>query len=489
MKEVLLKQQAISAVGWSSVEALSRQGLQFVFSVVLARLLSPEEFGTVAMILLFTSVAGIFADGGFSAALIQKQQISIEDTSSVFFFNLAMGLATALLMVVAAPWIAAFYRTPVLQPLTRFLALSLFLGAFGAVHSALLSRDLDFRTLTRISVVATLSSGVVAIILAWRGWGVWSLAVQGLVSTVLSVLLLWLWRPWRPALRFSSTALRSLFRFGSYLFVSGLLDTAFNRMYTVIIGKVYSAKDLGYYTRADTTRQTPVMLMSTVIDRVMFPLLSSAACDRQLMHRGIRKALKILMLVNVPLCLGLTVVARPLVFTLFGEKWNACVPYLQVLSIGGVLWPLHIINLSALKALGRSDLFFKVEAFKKILGVSAIIVTSAISVLAMAWSVVALGIASFFVNAHFVGLLLGYSAGSQLRDALPCLVAGASMMFCLWTVGKCLSPMASAWLLCAQVSVGFVVYSLSCSILKIDVFRELLWEIKGRAIRLRRAVF
>jgi O-antigen/teichoic acid export membrane protein len=478
--EAVLKKQAIAAVGWSSVEAFARQGLQFLFSVILARLLLPEEFGVVAMISLFTLVAGVFADGGFSAALIQKRNLTIDDTSSVFYFNVGMGLMVALMMVAAAPWIAAFYRVPVLMPLTRFLALNLFLGTFGAVHTALLLKDLDFGTLTRISVSAATLSGIAAVFLAWRGWGVWSLAVQGMISTVISVLLLWIWRPWRPALRFSSVALGSLFRFGSYLFVSGLLDTVFNRLYTLVIGRVYSARQLGFYTRADTTQQVPVSLMATVVDRVMFPLLSSANGDRKILRSGVRKAVAILMLVNIPVCLGLAVVSRSLVLVLFGEKWSPCIQYLQVLCLGGLVWPLHIANLSVLKAMGRSDLFFRVEVIKKILGFSTLIVASTISVLAMAWSGVVLGVICFFLNAYYVGTLLGYPALSQLRDTYRSFLAGGGMAVCVWAVRNMLSGWSEIGLLAMMVLAGALTYNLFSALLGIEAYRQLMNMAKER---------
>jgi O-antigen/teichoic acid export membrane protein len=423
-----IKRKSVSAVAWSATETLFGTGIQFCFSIVLARLLVPEQFGIIAMLFFFTGLAGSFVDAGFTTAIVQKNAVTQDETSSVFFFNVAAGLLTAVLICAGASWMAAFYDAPVLKPLAYFMALNLFLGSLGGVQRALLTKDLDFQTQTRITALATLLSGAIAVTLAWRGWGVWSLAVQMLTSTVLTTGLLWWWRPWRPSARFSLSALKPLFRFGSYLFCSSLLNTIYTRLYTLLIGKIYSSADLGQYARADTTQQVPASLLTSVVNRVAFPVFSAVAQDDQLLRSGMRQAVTQTMLLNLPVSLGLLAVARPLVLSLFGEPWAPCIPYLQVLCLAGVLWPVHVLNLSCLSARGRSDLVLKLEVWKKVLGVAAILTSAQISVMAMAWAQVALSGVCFFLNAHYTGVLLGYSPLHQLRDLLPATGATAVML-------------------------------------------------------------
>lgn len=463
-----------------------RQGIQFGVSVALARLLAPKEFGVLAMLLLFTALAGSFVEAGFCMALIQKKEITEDDTSSVFYFNLSAGLIVALLLCGAARWIAHFYQAPILRPLTYLMALNLFLGAFGAIHRALLIKELDFRTQMRISIVATALPGGFAVYLAWHGWGVWSLAWQTALSTIISTALLWLWHPWRPVLRFRITSLRSLFRFGSYMFYSGLLNTACSKMYTLLIGRLYSPAELGFYTRADSTQQLPASLLSTVVDRVAFPVFSSVSGDDHLLRAGLRRAVTHLMLINLPVSLGMLAVARPLVTTLFGAPWLPCVPYLQVLCLAGALWPLHVLNLSCLMAKGRSELFFRLEVWKKVVGISALLVTAPISTLAMAWSQVFTGFFCFFLNAHFTGVLLGYSPLRQLKDIAPAALAAGVMLGAVLPIGR-LDIQPSAAQLSLQVLTGALVYGVVCHSTGVTAFRQFREQLAAQFLRRRTA--
>lgn len=474
-----LKRKSVSAVAWSAGDIFARQGVQFVIQVILARLLMPEQFGVIAMLALFIGLAGVFTDSGFSSALIQKKHLTDEDTSSVFYFNLFTGLVMALILCALSPWIARFYRMPILKPLTCFMALNLFVSSFGAVHWALLNRDLDFRIQMRIGVIAGVISGGLAVTLAATGWGVWSLAIQTLVSTVISTICVWWWRPWCPRFIFSYAALRSLFRFGSYLLLSGLSDTAYTQFYTLVIGKFYSARDLGYYARADGTQQLPSNMISTIVGRVAFPIFSAASGDRNLLQRGMRRAVESLMLINLPLMLGLVAVSRPLVLTLFGEKWLPCAPYLKVLCLAGILWPLHIINLNLLKAIGRTDLFFRVEIIKKVIGFSALLIAANISILAMAWSQVLLGVVGYFLNAYYTGVHLGYPASRQLLDIFPMLLASVFMFACVWPL-MLISSLPAPVLLAIQVVTGGIIYWGCCHFFKFRAFTEGVDELRLR---------
>jgi O-antigen/teichoic acid export membrane protein len=359
------------------------------------------------------------------------------------------------------------------------MALNILVSSFGSVHTALLTRDLDFRSQVRISVSATAISGVLGIGLAWRGWGVWSLAFQSLLSTFLSTCLLWRFRPWRPSWAFSIHALRRLFRFGSYLFASSLLDVFYVRFSSLLIGKWYTPSDLGYFTRADSMRNLPANTLSDMVNRVAFPLFSAKGDDPEAMRRGVRKAILGAMTINLPVMLGICAVARPLVLALLGAKWLPCVPYLQVLSLAGAIWPLHVINLSVLKAQGRSDLFFRLEVIKKVLGFTATIIACNISIMAAAYAVLLTGIAALCLNSYYTGVYLGYPLTRQLRDLVPSGAAATIMVGCVWPLNLLSGPSA-ATVLVAQVLLGAILYLGSSRLLGVEVFSEVIHELKAR---------
>ena len=266
-----LRERSLKAVVWSSADTFGRQGILFVTSIILARLLSPKEFGLVGMVLVFMAIATAFVDSGFSSALIQRKELTEEDKTSVFLFNTTAGLAMAAMMFWAAPAVARFYEQPILTGLTRLMALNLFISAWGSVQFALLSRQLNFKTQCKVSMVASGVSGAVAVALAWLGWGVWSLAIQANLSALTSVLLVWSLVSWRPSGKASLHSLRSMFRFGSRVFASGMLNTIFDRLQLLLIGRVFGATDLGFYTRAYSTQQMPASVFQTVVSKVTFP--------------------------------------------------------------------------------------------------------------------------------------------------------------------------------------------------------------------------
>ena len=464
-----LQQKAVSATLWSGIDAFARKGLQFAITLVLARLLTPVDYGTVGLLAIFIGVSATFVDSGFFTALIQRKDVSLEDLSSVFFFNIGISVVVAALLCLAAPSIAAFYQLPVLMPLMCLLAGNLVLGSFGSIQSVLLCRALDFRRQCVISLAALIVSGTVAIILAWRHYGVWSLAIQTLVATFVSISLLWISSSWRPAWVFSTSSIRSLFRFGSFVFLTGLIDTIFTRLNTLVIGKFYSAKDLGYYSRADGTSVLPGDVMQGIIGRVAFPIFAAAQDDKALLKAGLRKSIILVMMINIPVMLGMTVTAQPLISVLFGDPWLPCVPYLQILCLGGVLVPLHMLNLRILLAQGYSNLNFRLEIYKKSIGVVLMGTACFFGVTAIAWSSVLTAIIGFCFNAHYSGRILGYGSLRQTLDLLPycgvALVMGAGCWSVSW-----LPITTSALLLVTQISVGAIIYMGLCAALRLNGF-------------------
>lgn len=468
----MLKQKAKSAVLWSGADILLRQGLQFGISIALARMLSPEEFGTIALLYLFTGIASAFVDSGFSAALVQRQNVTHTDESTVFWFNLAMALIVALALAASAPAIAGFFDSAILVPLTQVLALNIFIGALGSVHSTLLNKRLDFKIQMKIGAITTVISGGAAMVMAWKGHGVWALAVQTVAASLVTTVLLWLFSSWRPRWVFSLDSVRSLFRFGGYMLASGLLDIVYNRIYTLLIGKFYGIQELGFYNRADSTKQLPVGVLTGILGRVAFPIFSAAANDIPQLRRGVRLALRGMMLINVPIMLGITAMAEPLIHVLFGAKWLPAVPIMQVLCIGSIFWPLHVINLNVLMAQGYSHLFFKLEVIKKIVGSFFLIIGVFFGVMGIAWSQVAFGAVAFVINAHYSRKHLNYGVLDQLQDFLPVLGLALIMGALIYWIGHVWSGASVSLQLGTQILAGGLVFLLLGWVTKISILQD-----------------
>lgn len=468
-----LHQKTTSAAKWSALDVFMRQGVQFIVSVVLARILAPEDFGVIAMLAMFIGVAGIFIDSGFSSALIQRQHTTHTDESTVFFFNLGMGAVTALLLCAAAPWIAAFFKQPVLQYLTYAMAFNLFAGAFGSIHGTLLSKEMNFKMMAKVGVVSSAVAGVLAIYMASQGYGVWSLAGHTMASGVVSVLLLWLWCPWRPGWTFSFASLRSFFSFGGYQMAATLTDVFSTNLYPILIGKLYSVRDVGLYSRAQNTQQLPITLMIGIINRVAFSTFAAVAEDKARLVRGLRQAQAISMLVNTPAMLGVIILAEPLVLTLFGAQWLPCVPILQVLGLGGLLWPLHVLNLNILMAQGRSDLFFRLTMFKKVFTISLTVAASFYGVMAIAWVQVGISILGYFANTHYTKALLGYSGWKQLSDLKLNFAAAVPMAVAVYFVNDMMQTLPMIKLAVASI-IGGAIYWLTCRLVCVELLNECL---------------
>ena len=341
-----LQSRTVVGVFWSFLERVGHQGVQFCLSIILARFLLPEEFGLIAMLVVFLALAQTMVDSGFGQALIQKEDVTHSDQCSVFYFNVFVSCIAAGSLCLAAPWIAEFYAQPMLIPMTRVLSLTLIINSFGLVQTVLLTRVVDFKTQVKVSLIAAILSGSIGVAMAFNGFGVWSLVAQSLSSSLFRTILLWLFDSWRPSLLFSFGSLRDMFGFSSRLLASGLLATLVDNMYAIVIGKLFSAADLGFYSRAQDFQRITVRNMSATVGRVIFPIFSSVQSDKARLKRGVGKVLTTLAMVNFPLMIGLAVVAEPLVIVLLTEKWLPCVPYLQLLCVAGLLRPLVVVNLN-----------------------------------------------------------------------------------------------------------------------------------------------
>lgn len=435
-KEKSLKKKSLTAICWSGAEAISKQGLQFAISVVLARLLGPEEYGTIAFLYIFVELAWVFGDSGFSSSLVQKQDLTIVDESTVFWIHVFFSLLLTSTLCFAAPWVAEFYEKPILLPLMQIMASAFFISSLGNIHHVLLTKRLDFKRPMKVSVTAGLLSGCIAVAMAFQGYGVWSLAAQTISSSILTTTLFWILSDWRPRFVFSLASTKRLFGYGGYLMLADLLTVSYNRIYTLYIGKVYSVADLGIYSRADNTKQIPLDVLSKMYVRVAFPVFAQAASNKEKLLRGMQYALSGVMLVTMPIMAGLLVSAKEVVLTLFGEKWLSVAPILEILCLAGVFWPLQLINSNILKALGFSRLLFNTEILKKLLGIGFIVFAMPYGIFGIAWSQVAYGMMGFLINAYFSGRQLGYGIFRQIADIVPVLLVTAVMAIAVYQLGQ-----------------------------------------------------
>ena len=481
-----LENRAINGVFWSGIERLGPQAVQFVVSIVLARLLLPEQFGLIGMLALFLALGRVFLDSGFGSALIQKQDATEVHYSSVFYANVALSLAAAGILCLVAPWIARFYDEPLLAPLTRVLSLNLVISAFGVIQSVLLTKHLDFKTQTKATLIASLGSGIVGVAMAALDFGVWSLVGQSVSLALLNTLLLWVFNTWRPRAAPSLAALRGLFGFGSRLLASGVLNAVFSNIYSVVIGKLFAPADLGYYNRAFALQQLPAQTVGGIVGRVTFPLFAEIQDDPARVRNGFRKALRSLALVNFPLMIGLAACARPLVLTLLTEKWAPAIPYLQLLCIVGLLYPLHLINVNVILAHGRSDLNFWLGNAKKALVAANIAIAWRWGITAIIVGQILVSIIAYFLNTYYSRKVTGYPMRAQALDVLPYLAAAGIMGGAVAALGWL--PFASNLILLAsQVLLGSLVYVLLCSVFRLTAFMDV-WRVsQGRIVSVARA--
>lgn len=419
----MFKRRALAASLWSGGDILFRQGLQFLTTLVLARLLVPADFGAVAMLTLFIAVANMLVDAGFGVALIQSSQIDHDDESTVFWCNLAIGVALSIGLFALAPLVAAFYELPKLAPLMRFMAITPLLAASSAVHFALLTRRLDFRTQAIAGGIGATAGGIAAIAIALRGGGVWALAALPVLSTGCISAALWAMHRWRPAFAFRRRSFKRLAGFGGFVLASSIFEAFYSRLYTVLIGRRFGAADVGYYANADNTRMLPVNFLGNMLSRIGLPLLSAVGDNVALKSRGFEHAARAGMLAGALLLLPLVVFPEQVLVLLFGAQWVSAAPLLRILALAGLLYPLHTLNLQLLLSAGRSAEYFRIELAKKALGVALLFAGIQFGSKGVAWSQVALSVLSLWINASRGGKLIGRGAWRQLADVWPPLLA------------------------------------------------------------------
>ncbi len=477
MAEKITKRTVVSSLIWKFLERGGTQGIQFVLSIILARLVSPDHYGLIALVSIFIQISSVFVTSGFGTALIQQQDVDDTAFSSVFFLGLFVAFCCYLLLFFVAPYIALFYRAESLISILRVLSLSLFFGAINNVQGSLASRTMQFKRFFFSSIGSTAGSGIIGIVLAYKGYGVWALVWQQLSLGVFSCIILWFTVKWRPKLLFSWKKVKGLFSFGWKLLCSALLDTFFSNVYGLIIGRIYSPAQLGIYNKGRNFPNIIATNLDGSIQGVMLPTLSSYNNSIADVKRIARRSISLSAYVLMPCMFGLAAIANPLIEVLLTEKWLGCVPFLQLACISYALYPIHTSNLTAINALGRSDIFLKLEIIKKVVTVVNLVVTIPLGIYAMAIGQVITGFISTFINAYPNKRLMGYSYIEQWKDIFPGFAVSILMGCIVFTFQ--LLPLPAIICLVVQILVGIIIYVGFSMLFKIESFSYLLSTIKG----------
>ena len=422
-----LKKKTIKCVAWTSLNQAVSMGFGFVIGVILARLLSPDDYGLIAMIGIFNAIALAFINSGFGNALIRKPTLTEDDNTTAFLFNIVVGLLMYGVIWIIAPWVAQFYDKPILSSLLRVEGLLLLFISLRIVQNSQLSRALNFKAKMIINLSSQIIAGVVAIIAAYRGFGVWSLVIQHLTGGVMEVILLWLISPWRPKGKWNKVSFNYLWGYGSKLLASGLLDTIYSNIYPIIIGKFYTAADLGQYTRAKQYASLPSGTLTGILQQVSFPVLSQIQEDTERLAGSYRRMLRFTVFIVFPIMLGMAALAHPLVISLVTDKWAQCVPYLQVICFASMWYPVHAINLSLLQVKGRSDLFLRLEIIKKIIVTIAIFICVPFGVMGICIGAVCTSFLCLIINTYYTGKLIHVGFVRQMLDMTPTLINSFAM--------------------------------------------------------------
>lgn len=450
-----LKHKTVKGVSWSFIDSISSQGITFLVGLVLARLLTPEDYSLLGIIVIFISVFNSIVDSGFSNALIRKTDATDKDYNTVFVSNLVISIVLCAALYLSSSAIAEFFNRPQLTDLLKVMSFIIIINAFAIIQRTILMKKIDFKTQTKVSVISSVSSGVVGIGMAVAGYGVWSLVGQQLSRQGLNTLLLWIYAKWYPRLQFSIESFQELFGFGWKLLASSLIDTIWREIYQVVIGKCYAPSTLGQYTRAQQFASIFSSNMTAVIQRVSYPALSTIQDDKARLKAAYKRIIKISMLPTFVFMLGMAGCAKSMMQVLVGDQWLPAVPFLQIICFQMMLYPLHSLNLNMLQVEGRSDLFLKLEIIKKIIAVVPVLLGIFVGIYWMLIGSVFTGWISYYLNAYYSGPAIGYSIKEQIIDILPSF--GISMFMCMVVFGMSFIPISPFILFPTQFLVGITI--------------------------------
>ena len=463
-----LKKQAFSGVGWNAVGRFSTQGVSFILQIILARLLAPSDYGIIAMMAIFLQIAGVFVDSGFANALIQKKDCEEKDYSTVFYYNFAVSIGVYAILFLIAPFVAKFYKIELITDVMRVASLVVIINALSIVQRTKLIKQIDFKSQTIISFYSSLLSGIAGVAMAYYGYGVWALCGQSILNSLFQLILFYLFVRWHPKPIFNINSFHELFSFGSRILAASIISIIYSNLYTIIIGKRFNSKDLGFYSRADQFAIFPSSNIGSIINGVAFPTLSKIQDSDDKLRFAYRKIIRYSSFIIFPLMIGLSAIADPMIRSLLGEKWAEAIPYLQVLCFA-LMWDhLSSLNLNLLYVKGRSDLVLRLEIIKKSIAISILFVTMPFGIMAMCWGRVLYGFIAFYINSYYTKKLINLGFWNQLQDFLPYLILSGltgGLTILLYHI----TPMQPIGAFLA----GIVFYGFSYMVLSIALFKEI----------------
>ncbi len=469
--EESLKNKTVKGTFWSATDAFLGQGVTFLVGIILARILTPAEYGLIGIVLIFTIILSGIVDSGFSNALIRKKDVSDDDYNTMFFTNLVMSIAMFCLLYVLAPFIALFFGREELIGLCRVMGLILIIQALSITQTTILTKQIDFKTKTKASIISSVLSGVVGICMAYTNLGVWALVGQQISRNVFYTLSLWILVRWWPRFSFNKDSFRYMWGFGWKLMISGLLTNIWNQLYQVVVGKFYSPATLGQYTRSKEYANIFSSNFTAIIQRVSFPALAEVQNDTERMVAAYRKVIKLTMFVTALSMFFLGAISEPLIYCLIGPQWGEAASYLPLICLSMVLYPLHSINLNMLQIQGRSDIYLILEIVKKIVGTVPLLLGIFVNIYCMLWGVVITGIIAFFLNSYYTGKKLNYSSWMQLRDISNSFALSFTIAIVVYFL-KYL-PFSYWIILPLQLIIGGILLFLICEKTKMEEYLEL----------------
>ncbi len=471
-----IKNKTISGLIWRYAERCGAEIIQFVVSIVLARMLAPSDYGVIGLITVFIAIANVFATSGMGQALVQRRNPDNTDYSTVFYYSLVFSVILYAILFFIAPYIADFYDESILIPVIRILGTTVIIGAINSVQTAYVQKTMQFRRFFYSTLIGTLISAVVGIYMAYVGYGLWALVGQQISNRVINTIVLWVTVGWRPKWTFSFKRMKEMFSYGWKILCASLLDTVYNNIYSLIIGKVYSTSDLGYYNRG---KQFPMLIIQNInasIDSVLFPVLSEAQDQKSRLKAMMRRSIVTSTFLIFPAMAGLAAIAKPLTLLLLTEKWLPAVPFICFCCFTYAFWPVHTANLQAIKALGRSDIFLKLEIIKKIMGIVVLCITLPHGLMVMMTARCATTVISSFINAYPNKKLLGYTYWEQLKDMAPSFLISLVMVVVILPIT--LLPIAPVLQIIIQVTTGAGVYIGLAKLFKLECFEYVINTIK-----------
>lgn len=478
-----LKQKVLNNLIWRFAERVGAQGVSLVVSIILARILAPEVYGVIALVTVFINILNVFIDSGLASALIQKKDADDIDFSSVFYFNITVCCALYILMFFAAPLIARFYENDTLIPIIRVLSLTLIISGIKDVQHAYVTRSLQFKRFFFATIGGTVGAAIIGIYMAYKGYGIWALVAQYLFNNAADTIILFVMVKWRPKAVFSWERLKGLLSYGWKLLVSALLDTGYNSLRQLIIGKKYTSSDLAYYNRGRAFPELIVQNVNSSINSVLFPTMSQVQDDKERLKEMTRRAIKTSTYIMAPLMMGMAFCSESIIRLFLTEKWMECIPYMRIFCITFMFYPIHTANLNAIKAMGRSDLFLRLENIKKCIGLVLLFSTMWFGVMAMAYSLLVSAFLSMIINSWPNRKLLSYSYEDQMKDIIPYIMLAVGMGICVYLV-QCLGLNDFVTLL-VQVPLGAIIYIFTSKLLNFEAYSYLIEIIQQRIIHYR----